>query len=44
MSLEEHYGFDPRDVPGLFCKEYFEMLNFSKFQFGLNNLFVFKKK
>jgi len=42
MSLEEHYGYDPKETEQLFSKG-FKLLHKSTFQFGLNNLFVFEK-
>ena len=42
MSLEEHYGFDHRNTEKIFSKGY-RLLVWRKFQFGLNNLFVFEK-
>jgi SAM-dependent methyltransferase len=43
MSLEEHHGFDPFDTLALFGRHGFEMEHRSRFQLGLNHLFVFKK-
>lgn len=43
MSLEEHYGFDPRCIPSIFSAGKMELIKAEKFQFGLNNLFVFRK-
>ncbi len=43
MSLEEHYGFKIEDVPIIFNKEHFKLINHKRFQLGLNNLFVFEK-
>lgn len=43
MSLEEHYGFDIKEVFTLFEKEKFQLIKHKKFQLGLNNLFVFEK-
>lgn len=43
MSLEEHYGFDVKEVFSLFDKEKFKLIKHKKFQLGLNNLFVFEK-
>jgi 2-polyprenyl-3-methyl-5-hydroxy-6-metoxy-1,4-benzoquinol methylase len=43
MSLEEHYGFDPEQTQQIFSGKYFRLLDKRKFQFGLNNLFVFEK-
>jgi len=40
-SFEEHYGYDVRKTPGIFSM--FTPLVIRKFQFGLNNLFVFEK-
>ncbi|MBI5944975.1 MAG: methyltransferase domain-containing protein [Chloroflexi bacterium] len=43
MSLEEHHGFMPDELPKIFMREGFKPLAGRKFQFGLNNLFVFEK-
>jgi SAM-dependent methyltransferase len=41
--VEQHYGFDPRQTPGLFQSAGFQLVCAKKFEFGLNNLFVFAK-
>ncbi len=43
MSLEEHHGYQATDTPLLFEKHGFTLQNWHRFQFGLNNLFVFYK-
>jgi SAM-dependent methyltransferase len=43
MSLEEHYGFDPEDTLRVFGAPRFRLAESSRFQLGLNNLFVFEK-
>ena len=43
MSLEQHYGYNTAETPKLFCSAGFTLQKASKFQFGLNNLFVFDK-
>jgi SAM-dependent methyltransferase len=43
MSLEEHYGFEPEQTPGIFTSHGFQMVLARKFQLGLNNLFVFRR-
>lgn len=43
MQLEEHFGFDTSAIPKLFTNAGFELVMHKKFQFGLNNLYVFKK-
>ena len=41
MNLHEHYGFDANKTPEIF-KRYFKLILHKKFQFGLNNLFIFQ--
>jgi SAM-dependent methyltransferase len=41
MSLEEHFGFEPAAVPGVFAPPDFVLLRHERFQLGLNHLFVF---
>ena len=43
MSLEQHYGFDPKTAPAIFCAEGLALVKFEKFQLGFNNLLVFKR-
>jgi SAM-dependent methyltransferase len=43
MSLEEHHGFSPEDLPAIFIPEGFKLKKKRKFQFGLNNLYVFER-
>ena len=43
MSLEQHYGFDVSQTPGLFTPYGFELVRHCTFQLGLNNLFVFRR-
>jgi SAM-dependent methyltransferase len=43
MSLEEHYGFEPADTERVFALPYFRTLHRSRFQGGLNHLFVFER-
>ena len=43
MTLEQHYGFEPRQTVPLFTKAGFRITKHRKFELGLNNLFVFKK-
>jgi 2-polyprenyl-3-methyl-5-hydroxy-6-metoxy-1,4-benzoquinol methylase len=43
MSLEEHYGFDPRCVPSVFSVGKMKLVKAKKFQLGFNNLYVFQK-
>ncbi|TYA58914.1 class I SAM-dependent methyltransferase [Formosa maritima] len=42
MSLDEHYGFKPCDTERIFSRG-FKLIKKKKFQFGLNNLYVFEK-
>lgn len=43
MSLEEHHGFEPADTARIFPPPAFRLLHHSRFQAGLNHLFVFEK-
>lgn len=43
MSLEEHHGFSPDELPAIFVQEGFRLAKMQKFQLGLNNLFVFER-
>lgn len=43
MSLEEHHGFSPDELPAIFIPEGFRLKRMQKFQFGLNNLYVFER-
>ncbi len=43
MSLEEHYGFEPADTARIFAQPAFRLLHHSRFQAGLNHLFVFER-
>jgi SAM-dependent methyltransferase len=43
MSLEEHYGFEPADTARIFAAPFFRPLHRSRFQGGLNHLFVFER-
>ena len=43
MAFEEHHGFNPAQVEPLFESVGFNLLAHKTFQFGLNNLFIFKK-
>jgi 2-polyprenyl-3-methyl-5-hydroxy-6-metoxy-1,4-benzoquinol methylase len=43
MSLEEHHGFSPDDLPTIFAASGFSLKRRQKFQFGLNNLYVFER-
>jgi SAM-dependent methyltransferase len=42
MSLEEHYGFDVRQVLAHFTAPAFQLITHRRFQGGLNHLFVFQ--
>jgi len=44
MEAEQHHGFDIQRVAGLFEKCGFNLLKHKRFQFGMNNLFVFSGK
>ena len=43
MSLEEHHGFQIRQTLEIFPSPRFELVRNSRFQLGLNNLFVFRR-
>ena len=43
MSFEEHHALPLEKIPGLFKKASFSLLKHSRFQLGLNNLYVFVK-
>lgn len=43
MQEHEHYGFDPSHTVSLFVDRGFTLHRVRRFQFGLNNLFVFAK-
>lgn len=43
MALEEHYGFKPAKTNEIFSSAGLRLVDSKKFQFGLNNLFVFTK-
>lgn len=43
MSLEEHFGFQPEETLQIFAEPRFALIHRSKFQLGLNHLFVFEK-
>lgn len=44
MAAHEHYGFRPAWVPGLFLSADLQLVVHRRFQFGLNNLFVFRRR
>lgn len=43
MSLHEHHGFDPSEVPTRFGGGGLRLVRSARFQLGLNNLFVFER-
>lgn len=43
MEVHEHYGFDPRTVPEIFAVGPMQLETRTRFQLGLNHLFVFHK-
>ena len=43
MSMHEHYGFVPAHTLRVFAEPDFRLMTHRKFQFGLNNLFVFER-
>jgi 2-polyprenyl-3-methyl-5-hydroxy-6-metoxy-1,4-benzoquinol methylase len=44
QALHEHYGFDHRNTPTIFASDSLTLLIARKFQIGLNNLYVFRRK
>ncbi|HKB56464.1 MAG TPA: methyltransferase domain-containing protein [Lacunisphaera sp.] len=44
MSLEEHYGFEPGDTLRIFPEPSFKLVHRSRFQGGLNHLFVLERE
>jgi SAM-dependent methyltransferase len=43
MSLEQHYGYDPRQTGRIFTVGGLQLKRSGRFQLGMNNLFVFQK-
>jgi SAM-dependent methyltransferase len=43
MSLEQHYGYDPRQTPSIFSTDGLQLVKAGSFELGLNHLFVFEK-
>jgi 2-polyprenyl-3-methyl-5-hydroxy-6-metoxy-1,4-benzoquinol methylase len=43
MSVEEHYGFDGKLIPGIYCNERFELFDQIDFELRLNHIYVFHK-
>ncbi len=43
MELMEHYGFDPRQTPGIFSLPGLSLVKSATFQWRLNYIFVFQK-
>jgi 2-polyprenyl-3-methyl-5-hydroxy-6-metoxy-1,4-benzoquinol methylase len=43
MKEDEHYGYDPSRTPGIFEAHGFELERHSRFELGLNHLFVFRR-
>jgi 2-polyprenyl-3-methyl-5-hydroxy-6-metoxy-1,4-benzoquinol methylase len=43
ISIEQHYGFETRHVPGIFTPHGLNLVANRRFQCGLNNLFVFQR-
>ena len=43
MSVHEHHGLDPRQVPEVFGSASLSLIERRRFELGLNNLYVFKK-
>jgi len=43
MSLEQHYGYEVAQTPATFGAAGLTLESWSRFQIGLNHLFVFRK-
>ncbi len=43
MSVDEHHGFEPSEVPAIFSSRSMRLVVRRRFELGLNNLFVFRK-
>lgn len=43
MSLQEHHGYAVSRTPGIFLPPMFRLVHRSRFQLGLNHLFVFER-
>jgi 2-polyprenyl-3-methyl-5-hydroxy-6-metoxy-1,4-benzoquinol methylase len=43
IAVHEHYGFDAATTPSIFPAPTYRLERWQRFQFGLNNLFVFEK-
>lgn len=43
MSLEEHHGYHVEQTSRIFTAPFFQLIHRSRFQLGLNNLFVFRR-
>jgi 2-polyprenyl-3-methyl-5-hydroxy-6-metoxy-1,4-benzoquinol methylase len=43
MSIQDHHGFNPSDLLDIFQQNSFTLVARKRFQFFLNNLFVFEK-
>ncbi len=44
MAVEEHHHFDTKEVEKIFSRHGFSLVRHTRFQLGLNNLFVFQKQ
>jgi SAM-dependent methyltransferase len=43
MEAGQHHGFDPRRVPAIFGSQHLRLGHQSRFELGLNHLFVFER-
>ncbi len=43
MTPEQHHGYNPDDTTSIFMQAGFKLILHEKFEFGLNNLYVFEK-
>jgi hypothetical protein len=44
MQLDQHSGLDPKKIPSAFSHRDLTLVRAERFQLGLNNLHVFRKR